>query len=799
LGSTDPQGQPAKRKFDGANRLVERSDALGRTWKYAYDEVGNVSSVLDPLGRTVEYTYDAKWNQPTTFTRFLSDGTRVTARYAYDPVSGSLIRVTDPTGLVETYGYTARGQNSSITMPGNHTNMFTYNSAGDLVSVIDPLGNEGRAVSDGAGRAVSKTDALGYTTTTQYNGASQVTSVTDALGQVTRRNLDPVGRLASVVNPLNNAVESYEYDLENRIARITDALGRSTALAYDAAGRLASTTNRKGGVTSYSYDVQNRLTVVAYADGTSQTRSYDVAGRLTEVREPGDVVKITYDNADRVVRVATENVAGVNEIAYTYDALDRVTSRSVNGSDPTTYTFDLASRPLTMTHRGQTTTYAWSEGRLASRTLPDGIVQSYTYDAPGRVTQIQYTKSDSTVIETVAYTYDGNGNRLKRTSGAASTQETPITATYDAANRMTALTLTATGQTFDLAYDTTGNLISKIDRANSSNATLYTWDSRNRLVGIVAPGVNATFTYDSLGRRVGRTVNGESGAFVYEGRQVIGELRNGMVSTSILTGLAIDDVIARNTSAGARTYLTDALASVIALARDDQSIQNYYSYSPYGEVAVMGDDEGNSIQYTGRENDRTGLYFYRARYYDPILKRFISEDPIGLAGGGNVYSYVDGNPVGANDPTGLKLRAWWIQRPTPSYDGWDIVGATPIDLDIKGPGNLIFYYVMVQIRARVDFTVGCEETDECGTVDTWTTSASLPLSTIINVPVKINLIATFFGPRAGLAGLLAWVIVQAAIYVPEAVEFYNANKALLLAAYTLAETLAGQDPTMFCF
>lgn len=83
-------------------------------------------------------------------------------------------------------------------------------------------------------------------------------------------------------------------------------------------------------------------------------------------------------------------------------------------------------------------------------------------------------------------------------------------------------------------------------------------------------------------------------------------------------------------------------------------IGRVYAYSPYGETVALGPDGGNSLQYTGRENDGTGLYYYRARYYDPVLKRFISEDPIGLAGGENFYGYVGGNPISFTDPFGLQ-------------------------------------------------------------------------------------------------------------------------------------------------
>lgn len=81
-------------------------------------------------------------------------------------------------------------------------------------------------------------------------------------------------------------------------------------------------------------------------------------------------------------------------------------------------------------------------------------------------------------------------------------------------------------------------------------------------------------------------------------------------------------------------------------------VGDVYAYSPYGETTTLGPDDGNSIQYTARENDGTGLYFYRARYYDPILKQWISEDTIGLGGGLNQREYVDGDPVSKSDPFG---------------------------------------------------------------------------------------------------------------------------------------------------
>ena len=150
-------------------------------------------------------------------------------------------------------------------------------------------------------------------------------------------------------------------------------------------------------------------------------------------------------------------------------------------------------------------------------------------------------------------------------------------------------------------------------------------------------------------------MNNNNVNYIYDGAQAIAEVSNGAVSAAILTGLNIDEVLARYSQSGNRTYLTDALGSVIAQANDTQAIENYYAYTPYGETTALGPDGGNPIQYTARENDGTGLYYYRARYYDSILKIFTSEDPIGLAGGLNSYRYVEGNPVSNADPSGTAI------------------------------------------------------------------------------------------------------------------------------------------------
>jgi RHS repeat-associated protein len=216
---------------------------------------------------------------------------------------------------------------------------------------------------------------------------------------------------------------------------------------------------------------------------------------------------------------------------------------------------------------------------------------------------------------------------------------------YDAANEMTAL------EGYGLTYDDNGNLVSKVD---ASGTTTYTWDARNRLTDISGPSLTASFDYDALGRRISRTVNGTTTSFIYDGWDIIQDTTGG-VTTDYTRTLNIDEPLAYYRSNGTvRYYVADALGSVTALTDANGIVTTSYKYDEFGKVTITGSDY-NAFQYTGRENDGTGLYYYRARYYSPEMRRFISEDPIRLNSGINFYEYVKNNPMKWKDSTGLEI------------------------------------------------------------------------------------------------------------------------------------------------
>ena len=158
-----------------------------------------------------------------------------------------------------------------------------------------------------------------------------------------------------------------------------------------------------------------------------------------------------------------------------------------------------------------------------------------------------------------------------------------------------------------------------------------------------------------MGRRRGKTVSASTTNFLYDGLNFVQELTSGGTPTAnLLTGLDVDEVFRRTDSAGARDFLTDALGSPLELADASGALQTHYTFDAFGATTTSGASSTNAAQFTGRENDGTGLYGYRARFYSPTLQRFVSEDPLGLTAGVNMYSYARNQPTVFTDPLGLQ-------------------------------------------------------------------------------------------------------------------------------------------------
>ncbi len=291
-----------------------------------------------------------------------------------------------------------------------------------------------------------------------------------------------------------------------------------------------------------------------------------------------------------------------------------------------------------MTHaKGPTTIadfqYQFNAVNNITQIIDAAGTHGYSYDSLDRLTAATHPNQANE-----SYTYDDVGNRTASQQGSSYT--------YQSFNRL----VSANGTSY--AYDTNGNLTSKTDATESWS---YTWDYENRLKqASLSGGVTVTYSYDALGRRIQRSSPSSTTRFVYDGADVMRDLDGtGATIADYLNGPGIDNKL-RQTVSGASSYLfADHLGTTRGLTDTNGSVSSSLAYDSFGNLT--SGSTASRYTYTSREIDTdTGLMYYPARWYDPAQARFVSEDPIGLEGGINLYAYVANDSVNYTDPLGLK-------------------------------------------------------------------------------------------------------------------------------------------------
>lgn len=750
---TNPLNAQTTYAYNEAGRPTQVSEPLGVSVQMTYDEAGNLSSLTDPLGHATNYVYDDNGNLVSQ--TFVPNS--ASASYSYDwagrPVKftdalggeqsfeydadGNLVRATDPDGVVTDYAYDESNRLISIVNALGHGVAYGYNAKGDLSSVTTAAGETWTFTYNPDGQLVTSTDPDSGGVSKTFDNAGRLTQMTDERGETTNYEYDKMDNLVKVIQP-GQITTTYEYDSGRRLARALDPLGQAWAFTYNDVGMLTKRVAPDGKTDQYAYDALNRVTVWTMADGSTIAYGYDLNGRMTNATLPGpSIISFEYDAAGNLTSVADSS--GV--ITMTYDLLGQMLSRTDVNGKTMAFTYTPAGRIETITYPGdKVVEYEYDAyGRLATVTdwlsnvttivydladrisridLPNGTSTEYEYDDLDRVETRVVKKSDNSVLVSHAYAYDAGG---KIVSIASSQPQEPgsldqnATYAYDAGNRLPSSSIDGAETTY--AYDASGNLTSKTSGLKITN---YAYDALNRLVS-VDDGTNTTaYAYDGLGNRLSKTYNGDATRYVRNGGQVYMTLNgtgdaagyNMFVGSLLLYSL--------DASGNILVYHTDESGSVVAMTDAGQNVLNAYAYGPYGELLASSGSLENPFQFVGAHGvmaDENGLMYMQARYYDPELRRFITQDPIGTMGGLNVYAYAGGDPVGSIDPSGLQHSA---DELITAIKTWLDEG---VELGLRDPGYLFpnvgssvtINGVKVPCKAIVDY-VDMNYTDK-GVVD----------------------------------------------------------------------------------
>jgi RHS repeat-associated protein len=623
----------------GTGRILSETDPLERKTTFEYDGSGNVTELTRMAGTGEAETTKFAYEPGTNWVTEEIDPLGHTTKYEYGP-EGQLLKRTDALGHETGFEYNTEGQRTEITNPEGETTKFSY-EGGDLVAVTNPLGNTTNRFVDTLGRVRGITLPGGERYLYAYNEADELTSITTPLGAKTTIEYNADGNPTTIIDPRSGKT-TIAYDVMDRAEKETDPLEKTAEWAYNTAGDLEEAVDRRGKVSTFEYDELRRLTGVSFGVSGKTSESsigyeYDEAGRLTDVSDSvGGGYTLGYDNFDRVTSVEGPN----GDVGYEYDDAGRRELMEVPGGT-VGYEYDDANRLTELTSGAQTVLLGYDKAnRLESLTLPNGIEQLYGYDEAGQATSIAYKDGESTLGE-INYAYDVNGRNEAAWGSYArlGLPEALNSTKYNAANELTER------EGKKLSYDADGNLT-----GDGSNE--YTWNARGQLTKISGAST-ASFAYDPFGRRSSKTLSGTTTKLLYDGPNVVQELVGESITADMLTGLGPDRLFSRTTEAGTSSYLTNLLGSTIALANSSAEVKTSYTYDPFGGVTKSGEASNNPFQFTGRENDGTGLQYNRARYYSPALARFISQDPAGFGGSGaNLYWYANGDPVDLTDPTG---------------------------------------------------------------------------------------------------------------------------------------------------
>ncbi len=712
-----PNGEQERWEYDAIGNVTRHVNAAGDSVTFEYHPVFNkVTKVTDFAGHTTTFEYDTQGNQKAVVN---PRGERTT--FTYD-AQGRLTGASNQQhGEVVHVDYDAGGRPNQLTIPGTGETVGIHDDDHGSLQITSSLIPDVVSYQyDALGRFMTRSEPSG-SMATHFDEDGNLTRLDDSDGNFLEYGYDKFGNPISAklqdgtqVKFLNDSGFEYRgFELPGGLTTTIDRdpVGRITTIhntddaqfhfTYDAADNVLSQTDPNGNITTYKYDVLNRVKEVDGWDGTVEKFDYDKVGNLTSMTSNrGFAATLSYDNIDRLEKI-NYTAPYTKEVRYTHDIVGNIRVREDSDGGHTSYEYDAARRPTMITDdHGRQTTYDYDTvGRRTAVHYPNGLTTRYEFGGPRQVlTKIETRRADNSVVSSFTYeydtldqktkvtdadghvtryNYDGVGRLEKITYPDLSTEEYTFGATgarakrvidgvehvytYDGFGRLMA----AEGVTY--GYDANGNLVS---RTEGNQTTVFDYDYDNRVVAVHRPDASTIrYTYSPLGARVSKSGPGGTTLYLFDGANVWKELdATEQTAVEYTSGIFTDEIIAKDEGGLTRFYHFDGMDNVSDLTNPAGQRVVSYEYEPFGRVRSAQGNAANRRLFTGRELDpESGLYFFRHRYYDPRVGRFLSPDP--LLRGMYAYFYGNNDPIAFNDPFGLS--------PVPAKSGSHLVHVGP--------------------------------------------------------------------------------------------------------------------------
>ncbi len=696
-------------EYDAQGNRSKTINALGQETLFtSYDASGRLLSMTDPNGVITNLTYDPRGR---LVSRTVAG---VTTAFDYDGV-GQLIKITLPNNAELNYSYDGARRLTDIEDNLGNRISYTLDNMGNRTgeAIFDDTTTLRRTqtrVFDELSRLIQSISADARSTTFAYDPNGNQTNSTDALSRNTQSSFDALDRLISTLDA-DNQTTQYGYDAQDNLTSVTDARGLTTSYNYDGFNNLQQLNSPDTGITDYTYDAAGNRITQTDARGITTRFIYDALNRLTEVRYPNAQFNInyTYDQGTNGIGRLTTLEDNSGTTTYQYDARGNLTQQahSRNGVTHTTaYIYDNADNLTQITYpSGRIITMNRDAlGRIAQVSansqlladnvsyLPFGPMTSLTYGNGLNATNSydqDYRLTSQTVgnIFAQTYGYDLVDNITTITDSLTPANDQLFS--YDPLDRLE----TAQGNYGNLAYsyDPVGN---RTTETNPTGTNTYSYDTNSQQLDSITGNTNSTLSYDAngnlitqdsttysysdLNRLAQATNNGQTTDYLYNGR---GErtVKQGQTSTTLYhydqSGLLLAETDEQGNSIRDYVYLNGQRLAILdntgtyyihsnhldtpqVITDQNQTVVWQATYTPFGEANITTASIENNLRFPGQYFDQeTNLHYNYFRDYDPSIGRYITSDPIGLAGGLNTYAYALQNPVFYTDPTGEAVPA----------------------------------------------------------------------------------------------------------------------------------------------